>query len=90
MFAHVITRRVYDNPAAWVTARLACRTLDELLAPRVYDAQLCGCGYSLGCSETGLQLAVAGFPGVVRRLAEVVVGAMAEVTLEEVQGRWVG
>jgi secreted Zn-dependent insulinase-like peptidase len=89
VFAHLITRAVYDSPAAWMTARLSCRLLEELLEPDVYDAQLVGTRYSLSASETGLHLSFHGFSGVVPQLAEVVAAAMAGVTLQQVQARWV-
>ncbi|GIL80830.1 hypothetical protein Vretifemale_9906, partial [Volvox reticuliferus] len=88
MYVHIITRAVYDTPASWVTARLACRLMEELLQPDVYDAQLVGTSYSLAASETGLHLSFHGFSGVVAKLAEVVVAAMSSVTLQQVQARY--
>ncbi|GLC59471.1 hypothetical protein PLESTB_001491000 [Pleodorina starrii] len=88
VYAHLISRAVYDTPAGWVTARLACRLMEELLQPDVYDAQLVGTGYSLSASETGLHLSFHGFSGVVRQLAEVVGAALAGVTLQQVQARY--
>ncbi|GFR39769.1 hypothetical protein Agub_g254, partial [Astrephomene gubernaculifera] len=85
---HLITRSVYASPASWVTARLACRLLEELLQPDVYDAQLLGCSYSLSASETGLQLSLHGFSGVVAQLAEMVAEAVAGVSLEQVEARY--
>ena len=48
VFAHLVTPAAYASPAAWVTARLACRVMEELLQPDVYDAQLVGGGGWLG------------------------------------------
>ncbi|KAG2488331.1 hypothetical protein HYH03_013181, partial [Edaphochlamys debaryana] len=88
VFAHLITPAAYASPAAWVTARLAVRILDELLQPDVYDAQLVGTSYSLTACETGFVLAFHGFSGVVARLAEVVAGGLAGVTLRQVEDRY--
>ncbi|GIL50837.1 hypothetical protein Vafri_6957 [Volvox africanus] len=88
VYVHIITRTVYDTPASWTTARLACRLMEELLQPDVYDAQLVGTSYSLAASETGLHLSCHGFSCVVAKLAEVVVAAMSNVTLEQVEARY--
>ncbi|GLI60674.1 hypothetical protein VaNZ11_002876 [Volvox africanus] len=88
MFVHIITRAVYDTPASWATARLACRLMEELLQPDVYDAQLVGTSYSLSASETGLHLSFHGFSYVAAKLAEVVATAMSNVTLQQVQARY--
>ncbi|EFJ44956.1 hypothetical protein VOLCADRAFT_94765 [Volvox carteri f. nagariensis] len=87
VYVHLITRAVYETPDAWVTARLACRLLEELLQPDVYDAQLVGTSYSLSASETGLHLSFHGFSDVVVKLVEMVAAAMAGVTLAQVEGR---
>ena len=57
LFLHMVTPEGYQaSPEDYVTCRLYCRLLEDLLEPEVYYARLASTSYSLFCTETGMVL----------------------------------
>ncbi len=74
---HLITPLVYESPSAVVTARLLVRTLQDVLLPQAYHADLVATRYSLATEQTGFSLGVEGFSDVAPRLLALVLEGLA-------------
>ncbi|GBF97149.1 insulin-degrading-like metalloprotease [Raphidocelis subcapitata] len=85
---HLVTPSAYETPAAAVATRLLLRIAEDVLLPEAYVADLAGSAAALEALQTGVRVALCGYPDVLPQLLRRALDAIAGVTEQQVAERF--